>query len=108
MICAPPVARARASRQYSVVTIDCVEAVSSDKVTVLRRGRRQQMAFGNESELARILTSLRDEGLPFVQHSHGWEPGDVFADLRERGLVTGTYDAISWSRPGEAVTQEGR
>jgi hypothetical protein len=91
-----------------VVRYDCVEAISSDKVTVLRRGKRQQVAFGNESELARILTSLRDQGLPFVQHSHGWEPGDVFADLRERGLVTGNYDAISWSRPGEAVTHEGR
>lgn len=61
---------------------------------VTRGRRRHRYGYDDDAELAGVLTSLRDEGLPFLNAGSGWPPGAVFADLRDRGLVHGPYNAI--------------
>jgi hypothetical protein len=71
-------------------------------------GRREYRWWGrwvfpiaDEAALARLLGSLRDLGLPFLGAGPGWHPGAVFEDLRDRGLVAGSYRKIYWTGPGE-------
>lgn len=53
-----------------------------------------------ERAFAKLLSALRDLGLPFVGAGPGWHPGAVFEELRERGLVLGPYKKIYWTGPG--------
>jgi len=56
-------------------------------------------SFSNEIELAALLTKLNDLGFLFVNAGPGWHPGDVYLDLRDKGLVNGQIETISWSAP---------
>lgn len=49
----------------------------------------------DEPALARVLTALRDAGVAFKGNDpKGWTPSDEFKALRERGLVSGSFDEI--------------
>lgn len=52
------------------------------------------------------LTALRDAGFAFLMVGHGWYPGDVFADLRDRGLVAGPFQGFSWTTGGWSVRDD--
>ena len=52
--------------------------------------------------LGRMFGALRDLGILFLGIDKGWSPGDVFEDLRERGLVNGEFEEIVWSGPGRS------
>jgi hypothetical protein len=54
----------------------------------------------DERALASVLGGLRDLGVVFLGIDKGWSPGDVFEDLRERGLVEGPFEEIVWQGPG--------
>lgn len=87
---------------------DHVSAVEAGVVVVVRGRRRRRLPYADDVELAAVLTALRDEGLPFVDAGPGWPPGAIFADLRDRGLVRGSYDGIVWSGPGETLVRPDR
>ncbi|GMV05486.1 MAG: hypothetical protein AMXMBFR53_17640 [Gemmatimonadota bacterium] len=69
-------------------------------------GREHVLRFRDEAELARFLTALRDAGFAFLVVGHGWYPGDVFADLRDRGLVAGPFQGFSWTTGGWSVRDD--
>lgn len=56
---------------------------------------------------AALLQTLRDQGVAFAGGAHGWTPAEVFADMRERGLLHGAFDEVVFNRPG-AVTIRSR
>ena len=60
-----------------VGAISYVGEISADQVIVFRGRRRKRFSFADEAELAEMLTSLRDEGIPFLEVDHGWPPGGV-------------------------------
>lgn len=48
----------------------------------------------------KVLCLLRDMGFAFSA-GPGWSPSEVFEDLRDRKLLSGTYKRISWTAPGK-------
>lgn len=46
-----------------------------------------------------LMADLRDHGFAFSTGS-GWSPSEVFEELRDKGLLEGSYERISWSGPG--------
>jgi len=88
--------------------ISYVSEISADQVIVLHGRRRKKFSFTDEVELAEVLTSLRDEGIPFLEVDHGWPPGAVFASLRERGMVAGSYASVSWAGPEDPIVRTSR
>lgn len=58
----------------------------------------------DEQSLSRLLSQLRDLQVVFSGGS-GWPPAEVFADLRERGLVSGEFREIIWRGPGQWFTR---
>lgn len=87
---------------------DHVSEVKPGEVVVFRSGQRQRHSYSGDEQLAELLGMLRDEGLPFFEVAYGWPPGAVFAELRERGLIDGQYDSVSWRAPGESWIVSGR
>ena len=79
-----------------------VGQISADQVIVFHGRRRKRFSSADEAELAEVLTSLRDEGIPLLEVPHGWSPGAVFDSLRERGIV-GSYVSVSWAGPGDPI-----
>lgn len=63
-----------------------------------QKGDRLVLAVKDDTEKAGQLQWLRDCGIPFSAGKE-WNPQEVFEWLREKGLVTGGYSAISWSGP---------
>jgi hypothetical protein len=53
----------------------------------------------DDDALGRTLGRLRDIGFLFVDQPGGWPPAAVFDELRERGLVSGSFDSVSWINP---------
>ena len=47
-----------------------------------------------------LMQALRDHDIAFAGGSHGWPPAEVFADLRERGLVHGDFDELVFGHAG--------
>ena len=41
-----------------------------------------------------LLQALRDHGVAFAGGAHSWPPAEVFADLRDRGLVYGEFEEV--------------
>jgi hypothetical protein len=52
------------------------------------------VSFHDRSQLPELLTRLRDAGAAFAGAPHGWPPAEVFADLRDKGLVSGAFDEV--------------
>lgn len=59
-----------------------------------------ELRAASETELAALLEQLRDMGVLFVNEAAGWPPAAIFANLRERGLVHGSYQELTWRGPG--------
>ena len=58
------------------------------------------IAFGDRSELARLLTWLQTLDVPFLDGGPGWTPAAVFQSMRQEGLVEGSIIGIFWSKSG--------
>jgi hypothetical protein len=56
--------------------------------------------FRDDQELARLMSQLRDMGVGFGGAPHGWPPAEVFVVLRDRGLVAGTFEEVTFAGPG--------
>ena len=55
-----------------------------------------------DGELPATLSALRDLGVAFAGGEHGWPPAEIFADYRDRGLVSGEFWEVVFSGPGQA------
>ncbi len=70
------------------------------------RGDGWTLHYADERQLARLLSTLRNLGLPLAGAPHGWPPAEVFADLCPRGLVAGNFLEITWTAPDQHHTVE--
>jgi hypothetical protein len=61
------------------------------------------LSYSSDEELGQLLSVLRDKGYALANAPGGWPPGAVFEDLRERGLVSGDYEEITWLGPNKPV-----
>lgn len=52
----------------------------------------------DDAHKAAAFAALRALGVAFAD-GREWCPADIFADLRERGLLRGTFLRIAWSGP---------
>lgn len=59
---------------------------------------RWDIGISSENKKAELLTKLRDLGIPFGGGPN-WSPGEQFEDLRDKGLVSGSYKEITWWGP---------
>lgn len=106
-------------------TPDCVELITDRQVRVAaarppvrallaRLGARRRWSirpswtipYATERELGAILMALRDAGVAFVGSPHGWPPAAVFEEFRQRGLIAGVYQEVTWAGPGRPATRE--
>jgi len=88
-----------------------IVSVSNDRVVVIDRSdtlnmtlprltmsRRRSGEFvlpvSDRALIPGILSELRDAGLAFAGAPSGWPPSEVFADLRDRGLVSGPFNEL--------------
>jgi hypothetical protein len=62
--------------------------------------------FGDDNDLAQKLQSLNNMGVLFVGEPSGWPPAAIFADLRARKMLEGTFKEITWSGPGQWFVHE--
>ncbi|WP_152027160.1 hypothetical protein [Stenotrophomonas maltophilia] len=62
------------------------------------QGGTLQRGVGDDDEKARLFIALRDCGIAFSD-GREWCPAEVFAWLRERGLLAGTFLRIAWQGP---------
>lgn len=53
---------------------------------------------GDDLGKARLFAALRDLGVAFSA-GREWSPAEVFAWLRDRGLLEGAYLRIAWTHP---------
>ena len=53
-----------------------------------------------EASLAEVFAVLRDLGIAFEGAPSGWPPAEIFADLRDRGFITGSYRDLTFRGPG--------
>ena len=67
---------------------------------------RWQFRYSDESNLASIVSALRDLGFAFMGGPAGWPPAAVFEDLREKNLLRGSYLKIVWVGPNKTVNSE--
>jgi hypothetical protein len=64
------------------------------------------ITFQDNYELARKLQELNKLGVLFVGQPSGWPPAEIFADLREKNLLEGTFNEITWIGKGKWVIRE--
>jgi hypothetical protein len=57
------------------------------------------LSVANSAELPTVLARLRDLGVAFMGAPQGWPPAEMFADLRDKGLISGTFDELVFSGP---------
>lgn len=102
----PPAYVSDVSLENTRIVVDIFSAEDRKALRALG-GRQQFLWWGpwifsgrDERALADLLMALRDLGLPFLGAGPGWHPGAIFEDLRDRGLVTGSYRMIYWTGPG--------
>ena len=62
--------------------------------------------FGDDNDLAEKLQLLNQLGVLFAGEPSGWPPAAIFEDLRERKLVDGSFNEISWTGPGKWFVRE--
>ncbi len=73
-------------------------------------GREGQWAYayGDEAELTRLFAALRDIGVPFQGGESGWPPAELFAVLREKGTLQGSFLEAVFGGPSHGWTVRQR
>jgi len=61
------------------------------------------VSYSSYEELARIFKALRDAEFSFLETPAGWPAAAMFELLSEKGLIGGSYQAITWRGPGDFV-----
>lgn len=63
---------------------------------------------GSDHEIASLFATLRDLGVPFQGAASGWPPAEIFALLREKGLLRGPFQEALFGGPKAGWTVRGR
>lgn len=78
---------------------------NKNKITILKELNANRRWFNralwdikykNDNELAKILVKLKENEVKFSSDPHGWGPSEIFFNLKEKGIVTGEVEVISW------------
>jgi hypothetical protein len=77
-----------------------LQALPGDLARVRAHDGNVVLVAPDRNALGALLGCLRDLGIAF-SYGPGWHPSAVFADLRDRGAVHGTYREIAWRGPGD-------
>lgn len=62
--------------------------------------------FATRTQLADLLSTLRDQNIPLAGDHAGWPPAAVFEHFRDLGLVRGSYKELVFSKPGHFTIRE--
>jgi hypothetical protein len=65
-----------------------------------------KLKYSQESDLAAILSTLRDMGFAFSGGTSGWPPAAVFEELRAKGVVKGRFIELTWAGKGRQIEVE--
>ncbi|HEX9885247.1 MAG TPA: hypothetical protein VGA70_02120 [Longimicrobiales bacterium] len=57
----------------------------------------------DQPSLAAPFVRLRDGGIAFATAPHGWPPGGIFEQLRDDGLLSGSFVEVCWTDEGVVV-----
>lgn len=57
--------------------------------------------YVDDTELVAVVRRLIREGYAFVHQPHGWPPAAILQDLQEKGLLTDSFIAITWTDDGQ-------
>jgi hypothetical protein len=63
------------------------------------------IAVTSDQEKAAAFSKLRDRGIHF-SFGREWNPSEVFEDLRDKKLISGTFQEIAWRKPGDWIVYE--
>ena len=63
---------------------------------------------GSDAEIASLFVTLRDLGIPFQGAEGGWPPAEIFALLREKGLLHGSFQEAVFGGPKAGWTVRER
>jgi len=62
--------------------------------------------FDGDQQLASLSARLSSEGVLFAGGLAGWPPAAIFEDLRDKGLLQGSFKEVTWTGPGKWVVRE--
>lgn len=81
-----------------VVVLDADARAALQALGVAGQAATLCAEVGDDIGKARLFAALRDRGVAFLA-SREWSPAEVFAWLRDRGLLEGAYLRIAWTHP---------
>lgn len=91
-----------------------IEITESDLINFLKKlGFKRRffkrnvwiLYYNDERELLLCLVTLRDANFLFTG-GHGWSPSAIFKQFRDRGLLSGKFKEIVWTKPGTKIIHE--
>lgn len=97
--------------QNNKITIYCCDNGKIKTLKLLNAKRKLfsltnwEINYRDDEELAKILSSLRDDLFLFGYDEHGWCPSGIFQHLRENGLLSGKFTEIFWNGPNKIGTR---
>ena len=100
----PPAHVSQADRDLIVIAAVDPERAARLGFTEASDGRFVR-SVGDEQEKANVMRELRDAGFCFSR-GREWNPAEVFEWLCERGLLSGPFRSLSYTRPGEFRVRE--
>lgn len=90
------------SAQNGVLIIECSD---KSKFSFLKKlgaekkifnKNKWKLNYNSKADLSKLFTHLRDEKFIFMGGSNGWQPSDIFQNLRNEGFVKGDAMEIVW------------
>jgi hypothetical protein len=68
--------------------------------------RDWKIPFNNQEEMIGAINKIRAHGIPFLGAGPGWHPSSILADLRERGLISGSWKEVVWEDRFHPIIRE--
>jgi hypothetical protein len=65
-----------------------------------------KISVASETRLSELLEMLRDHDFAFVGAGSGWPPAEIVADLRDRGVFSGSFNEIVFMGPGRSKIRQ--
>ncbi|MGK9232531.1 hypothetical protein KXS07_11400 [Inquilinus limosus] len=94
------------------VSIKVIDGSLEDLVCGYKAVRHNKIKDGiieyypdSDIDRANILKYLRDIGVCF-SYGKEWSPSEIFEELRDKGLIDGKYNMVTWTGGGKYFVQE--
>jgi hypothetical protein len=81
------------------------ELLSLGGHSVIEGGEIWTIPYQGEEQLARLLDQLNRMGVLLAGGSAGWPPSAIFEDLRQKGLLHGSFKEVASTGPGKWFTR---